>query len=61
MIFISRTSVHHGYADIATRTYLPSGFPLDEAELGLDRYDIRPGEKEGFTSTLTFNTDYFLG
>ncbi|MFX3628458.1 MAG: hypothetical protein ACE3JR_03760, partial [Ectobacillus sp.] len=37
----------------------PSGFPLDEAELGPDRYDIRLGEKEGVPSTLTFNTDYF--
>ncbi|MFX3659233.1 MAG: hypothetical protein ACE3JN_03980 [Ectobacillus sp.] len=45
LIFISRTSVHHGYAELSGNPHFssPSGFPLDEAELGPDRYDIWPG------------------
>ncbi|MFX3659613.1 MAG: hypothetical protein ACE3JN_05920 [Ectobacillus sp.] len=45
LIFISRTSVHHGYAEPGGNPHLssPSVFSLDEAELGPDRYYIWPG------------------
>ncbi|MFX3661727.1 MAG: hypothetical protein ACE3JN_17105 [Ectobacillus sp.] len=60
LIFISRTSVHHGYVEpIAACTHvLPH-----EAKLGPDRYDTRLGalsasKKRGYISTPTFNTVY---